>query len=250
MSYSLSAGFPILPKMGQGILLATPPGMDQKVSSPPNANTFGDSLTPSDISYQIRYVEENKRSSSQPWSTRQTGIFHHHSATEDFDFFIFLNPYPLEDCLVEKQILNLTKSLPAVAALLEDPFRLHLLPFASYLDNWRWYFQYLGQDFSKTNKRVMTLELEQDGAGLTFDEVESLRDLEDIVLSLIGYCKSASSIIQSLQRVKEAKFEYEWTLQPYSDRLSDFIETLSALTARITNTIDLVSRKLLRKLRN
>lgn len=86
----------------------------------------------------------------------------------------------------------------------------------------------------------MTLELEQESVGLTFDEVLWLRDLEDIALTLTGHCKSALSTIKDLQKIPEARFEHQWTLQPYSDRLGDFIESLSALTARIKNTIDLV----------
>ena len=44
------------------------------------------------ISYQVRYAEENHRSSDRPWSVRQTGVYHHHSAKNDFDLFILLHP--------------------------------------------------------------------------------------------------------------------------------------------------------------
>lgn len=90
------------------------------------------------------------------------------------------------------------------------------------------------------NNRIMTLNLEPNIVGLTFDEVQGLRNLEDTALSLGGYCKSALSIVQRLQSIPETKFEQEWTLQPYSDRLGDFVESLSTLAARINNTIDLV----------
>ncbi|KAL9044575.1 MAG: hypothetical protein Q9214_002296 [Letrouitia sp. 1 TL-2023] len=91
------------------------------------------------------------------------------------------------------------------------------------------------------NERIMTLDLKPSIVGLTFDEVQGLRNLEDKVLSLGGYCKSALSIVQMLQSIPETKFEQEWTLQPYSDRLGDFVESLSALAARINNTIDLAA---------
>ncbi|KAI4163923.1 MAG: hypothetical protein LQ342_002420 [Letrouitia transgressa] len=208
------------------------------------------------ISYQFRYVEENHRSEIQPWSIRQTGIYHHHSASENFDFFIVLNPYPLDECAFGGQLLDLTRSHVAIESLLRHPYRLHALAFAAYLDNWRWYFRHLGEKFSKMvrvfvttkrgsltlfqNNRIMTLNLEPNIVGLTFDEVQGLRNLEDTALSLGGYCKSALSIVQRLQSIPETKFEQEWTLQPYSDRLGDFVESLSTLAARINNTIDLV----------
>lgn len=85
----------------------------------------------------------------------------------------------------------------------------------------------------------MALDLYDDV--IEFDEIQWLRDQCDIVLSLSGYCKSSLGIIKSLQGVEGADFEHEWALQPYADRLSDFVESLSALEARIPNVINLVS---------
>ena len=31
--------------------------------------------------------------------------------------------------------------------IVKNPYRMHIMPFALYLDNWRWYFRYLGEDF-------------------------------------------------------------------------------------------------------
>lgn len=86
----------------------------------------------------------------------------------------------------------------------------------------------------------MTLDLEKNDVGLTFDEVQGLRDLEDRALSLKGHCNGALAVTQRLQKIAGAGLEHEWTLEPYSDRLSDFVESLLALMARINNTIDLV----------
>lgn len=89
----------------------------------------------------------------------------------------------------------------------------------------------------------MTLDLEIDGVGLTFDEVQGLRHLEDRALSLKGHCNAAFAVTQRLQKIAGARLEHEWALEPYSDRLSDFVESLLALMARINNTIDLVRQK-------
>ena len=96
-----------------------------------------------DLSYQIRYVEENYRSPEQPWSVRQTGVYQYHSATRPFDFFIFL--HPLVDSLLEQHLTHL--DVPEATSFCQDPYRLHALPFAAYLDNWRWYLRDLGEDF-------------------------------------------------------------------------------------------------------
>ena len=88
----------------------------------------------------------------------------------------------------------------------------------------------------------MTLDLEIDDVGLTFDEVQGLRDLEDRALSLKGHCTGAHAVTQRLQKIVGAGLEHQWALEPYSDRLNDFGESLLALIARINNTIDLVRR--------
>ena len=102
-----------------------------------------------ELSYQIRYTEENKRSSVRPWSLRQTGVYHHHSLNPQFDLFIFI--HPKEHSLVEESLMSLSESTAAsqasLKAICENPFRIHMLLFSSYLDNWRWYFRYLDEEF-------------------------------------------------------------------------------------------------------
>ena len=85
-----------------------------------------------------------------PWSVRQTGVYHHHSAQDAFDLFILL--HPIEDSLFEQQVTNLAmpqSSQAELASLVENPYRMHIMPFALYLDNWRWYFRSLGERFQE-----------------------------------------------------------------------------------------------------
>lgn len=115
---------------------------------------------PAEISYQIRYAEENHRSPERPWSVRQTGVYHHHSVQSNFDLFILL--HPIENSLFEQQVTSLAlkqSSQAELASLVEDPYRMHLMPFALYLDNWRWYFRYLGEEFQKKVRYALAPEL-------------------------------------------------------------------------------------------
>ena len=101
-----------------------------------------------DLSYQLRYAEQNYRSKDRPWSIRQTGVYHHHSL--QFDLFIFLNP--LEESVVESQLLAFGQanySQHPMNSVIENPLQLHVLPFVSYLSNWRWYLRYLGDQFER-----------------------------------------------------------------------------------------------------
>ena len=76
--------------------------------------------------------------------------------------------------------------------------------------------------------------------GLTFDEVQSLRDLEDTTLSLDAHCRVAINVMGKLQKIQDAGSPVAGTLEPYVDRLKDLTNSLGTLTARINNTIDLV----------
>ena len=115
---------------------------------------------PQEVSYQIRYAEENHRSPDSPWSVRQTGVYHHHSFRNDFDLFILL--HPVENSLFEQQVTNLAmiqSSQAELASLVENPYRIHIMPFALYLDNWRWYFRYLGEDFQDKVRYTLETQL-------------------------------------------------------------------------------------------
>ena len=98
----------------------------------------------------MRYAEENHRSGDTPWSVRQTGVYHHHDSTRDFDLFIFL--HPLEESVLENQLIAMASSSnleSELASLCDSPYQLHLLPFTLYSDNWRWYLRNLGNEFQE-----------------------------------------------------------------------------------------------------
>lgn len=193
------------------------------------------------LSYQIRYSEENHRAPDSPWSVRQTGVYHHHSSSKEFDLFIFL--HPLTDSVLERQLLAFDDQPVRhsdLSSICENPYRLHILLYAMYLDNWRWYFRYLGDDFQKKNDQIMTLDLQRSAAvTLNFDKVQGLRDLEDEVLSLSAYCKGSLRVIETLRTIPEANFQGVWSLESHIAQLLDYIENLSVLTSKIGNTINL-----------
>ena len=113
-----------------------------------------------DISYQIRYTERNHRSPTTPWSVRQTGVYHHRSRDGKFNLFILIHPLgesPLEEVLQDK-----LKNGPGSAeakALCENPYRLHVLPFALYLDNWRWYHRSLSDRSQKLVSFLISISI-------------------------------------------------------------------------------------------
>ena len=90
----------------------------------------------------------------------------------------------------------------------------------------------------------MILDLKTEAAvGLKFEHVQGLRNIADDTLSLKGYCKSSLEVIKALEgegTPAEGHFQNDWSLQPYRCRLDGFTESISALSKRISNAIDLV----------
>ncbi|KAK3175305.1 hypothetical protein OEA41_002552 [Lepraria neglecta] len=228
--YQVDPAFlPVLFSFGDGPHLAE--------SGSSNASSL---TTKDDLAYQIRYTEENHRSPDNPWSVRQTGVYHHHSSKNDFDLFILL--HPLSESVLERQLLAFDTQSHAseIASICKNPYRLHILPFATYLDNWRWYFRFLGEEFEERNDQVMTLDLKTSAAvTLSFDKVQGLRDLEDTALSLSAHCKSSLRVIEAMRKISGADFQGVWSLNSYNEQLLGYIEDLLVLTSRIGNTIDL-----------
>lgn len=85
------------------------------------------------------------------WSLRHTGIYHHHNTAADFDLWIIV--HPVSDSALERQLLALAKNRDVPhfmhSKIYDDPFQLHLLIYSTYLGNWRWYLQFLGNEVKR-----------------------------------------------------------------------------------------------------
>jgi hypothetical protein len=106
-----------------------------------------------DIFYQFQYVERNNRTFGDPWSVRQTGVYHrfetvaqpsskHDKGKETIaernaeNLWMLLHPMPKSRA--QTRLAAAVEGLMA-EELAEDPLRLHVLILSSYVDNWRWY---------------------------------------------------------------------------------------------------------------
>lgn len=189
------------------------------------------------IAYELRYVELNKRVRSQdPWSLRHTGIYHHHKS--DLDLFIVL--HPVQNSLFETCITNLEGNGPACAKICTDPFKLHSMLFNSYLDNWRWYFRYLGDIFSEDNNKAMIVDPEKNDASTAFRRVQSLRNIIDIVIFARACCTADLEVLHRLQNFGQASLKQNTDVQSRETNLRDYISGADGLQNRLRNAIDLV----------
>lgn len=93
--------------------------------------------------YELSYIEENKRSKESPWSVRHIGVYHHRDPGRNFDLWILLCPNP--DGPVQRMLGALKRgSQDALRDFCADPSLFHMWLSAHYSDNMRWYLRALG----------------------------------------------------------------------------------------------------------
>lgn len=93
--------------------------------------------------YELQYIEDNKRSKENPWSTRHIGVYHHRDPALDFDLWILLCSNA--DGPVERMLSALQGACPKVLqTFYDDPFWFHGLLVATYSDFMRWHLKALG----------------------------------------------------------------------------------------------------------
>jgi hypothetical protein len=91
-----------------------------------------------DIFYQFWYVEKNNRGHGDPWSVRQTGVYHRFStryANETENLWVVL--HPMLNSKAQTRLSAVARDLTANDMVI-DPLRFHVLIMSSYIDNWRW----------------------------------------------------------------------------------------------------------------
>lgn len=103
--------------------------------------------TTHDIFYQFWYVEKNNRKHGNPWSVRQTGVYHRFSTTDPSNvenLWLLLHPMPNSKA---QSRLDVSADKLNVRDVSLDPLRLHVLIMSSYVDNWRWYLHDIKRDY-------------------------------------------------------------------------------------------------------
>lgn len=94
---------------------------------------------------------------------------------------------------------------------------------------------------SPKNDEALTLDLRTTaGVGLNFDQVQSLRHLQDTVLSLSPFCHGSLDVIKTLESIHNATFSGIYSLNCFFEQLRGYDKSLSVLSSRIHIAIDLV----------
>lgn len=188
-------------------------------------------------------MEKNKRLHGDPWSLRQTGVYHKCTGVTESsltNLWILLHPSP-------RTKLHKRLEMTSVSNLETDPLRLHLLIFSSYMDNWRQYFHDMTREFLAFEGDLMTSELldSEDYTTFNFDTLQTLRHLAGKLIPIPTMLKSSINTIKSIKLMHEtlavARSEQScsskalYHLQAYESRLEGYLAACLVLQARIEN---------------
>lgn len=214
-------------------------------------------------------MERNKRSRGDldPWSLRQTGVYHKYTKRESgngTNLWLLLHPVPKSKVKTRLEEAS-ASDLGVHANNTNDHFRLHLLVFSSYIDNWRPYLHDMTRQFLAlvcfthvTHENIITIEQEgdlltsdlQDSEEYTtfnFNTLQTLRHMTGKLIPIPTILEASIKTVASLKKMNEtmsptgevAKREYH--LQAYESKLESYLASCLVLQARIENMTKFVS---------
>lgn len=177
-------------------------------------------LTHLEIAYGLRYAELNNRSVLEPWSIRQTAIYHKFKANDRSSSWVMIAPSKSAETSLDRYI----KSCKDIAQL--NPFEIHLIVLDTALANWRPYIIGLTERITKQTDRVLVASVdEKDPLRMAdFEERQRLKDSEDRLIDILLILDTTGDTITSLlDRYQEFCIDRDRTLDS-GDRVgSDFI---------------------------
>lgn len=104
---------------------------------------FESLLTSPECAYALRYVELNHRKESNPWSVRQTAVYHRYKLDQRSSTWVLI----ATSVSAERHLDRYIKSSDSLATL--NPFEIHLIILDTALANWRPYIVDLTEKITK-----------------------------------------------------------------------------------------------------
>ncbi|KAL4872656.1 hypothetical protein BDV12DRAFT_182993 [Aspergillus spectabilis] len=108
-----------------------------------------------DIQYRFTYSESYKVRGSIGFTSRQVAVFHRYSPSGTGNLWIFLHARPHSE--LQSKLEDVVSANPTEG--MSHWFSLHLLVFASYIKNWRWYLRHIGEKIDEAADIALGMDL-------------------------------------------------------------------------------------------
>jgi hypothetical protein len=175
-----------------------------------------------ECAYGLRYVELNNYGQGKdPWSVRQTAIYHKYEGNTESWVFISASD------IFETKVVEHHHQLKVEDPEKNNPFDFHLKLINSALPNWRWYIKGLVEKATEQSARVVAATVGQGKLSsiidfeINFEDRQKLLVVEGQALDMLTIFESTSDTITSILQ------EYEFVNYGYKDSRSD--RTLAGL---------------------
>lgn len=173
-----------------------------------------------EIAYGLRYAELNNRSNQDPWSIRQTAIYHKYKTSDKSSSWVMIAASKRAETSLDRYI----KSCKDMAQL--NPFEIHLIIIDTAMANWRPYIVGLTERITQHTDRVLVASIDQtDPLQLAdFEERQRLKDFEDRLIDLLLiFDANYDTLTSLLDRYQDFCINCHSTSEDGDRRKSDFI---------------------------
>ncbi|EWC46539.1 hypothetical protein DRE_04262 [Drechslerella stenobrocha 248] len=205
-----------------------------------------------EICYNLRYFELNGRVPENPWSLRQTGVYHKYNAAIGKSVWIFLRPSERMIKLLENTLRydSANSSIDTRAVLIY-----HALFISAALHSWKSYISFLESKLKKAEEISRFSNADQSNRNdyaLDFSTCQELETLRYKLLKVLALLESTENIINGVALHHEKLQCTTETEQNHNERLTTAIDgyiseityhrnRVSALLQRCTSTAKLLS---------
>ncbi|CZR64137.1 uncharacterized protein PAC_14034 [Phialocephala subalpina] len=201
--------------------VGSPSGRYRTFGIEPIIHFFGTFADPIECAYGLRYVELNNHGNQkEPWSVRQTGIYHKFEGSTEI--WVFISPSPLIESKAVEHIDQIKeKCIKGV-----NPFELHLKLIIASLSNFRWYIKSLVERAAEQSIRVVAAQVGQGKLSslidfeINFEDRQLLKVVEDLALDLITIFDSTTDTINAII------WEYEYICDESGHRSDNIMSGL------------------------
>ncbi|KAL5334455.1 hypothetical protein BJX70DRAFT_17930 [Aspergillus crustosus] len=209
--------------------------------------------TTEELCYSIQYVERHGRKLKDPWSLRQTGVYHMYCGRTKHSRWVLINPNDgLKTLLKNSSAIDPEVSSSGQQSIQTWTFYVQLL--LTLGSDWTDYIDYLGSELQEQNNKAcysLPDDNQAKGYTLSYADLQELHMLQAKLQTAEATLNSCLSISKGSRAHLEVHFNQanlRYVFQQfdiYEAEMSRHLAQISALQIRLKRTLDLLTKPLI-----
>ncbi|MCJ1250174.1 hypothetical protein MMC30_007400 [Trapelia coarctata] len=146
-----------------------------------------------ECAYGLRYVELNHRQTTEPWSIRQTVVYHKFITETQSSTWLMIAPSESTQLQWDRYL----KSFRDISKT--NPFEFHVILLDTALANWRPYVISLTQRITRESDRLVVADVDAEGPlSLKIEQRQTFKDIEDYIIDALVALDSTSETVHAM----------------------------------------------------